>query len=158
MDNVPKPIVRKPFPPSILDRSPIFGASQGVVLRTCFRVGEALVTGSHAVRNGKDVVIELYARVTSSWREPSPGRKQYMIFKDLYHDNPPYLEGTFELWQQSQLWDLDSKVMLESSNGAGVMCRAIARMRRDGQKWRLEVLSVWEASWDDINFAVGICK
>lgn len=116
-----------------------------------------MMAGVHGVRNGHDVVIELYARVTACWREPAPGRKQHFAFKDIYHDNPPFLEGTFELWQQAQLWDLDSKVFLGASKGNGIMCRAIARMKRDGQKWRLDVLSVWEASWEDVNYAAGIC-
>lgn len=117
-----------------------------------------MATGCQGVRNGHDIVIELYARVAASWREPAPGRKQHFKFKDIYHDNPPYLEGTFELWQQAQLWDLDSKVFLQASKGKGIMCRAIARMKRDGQNWRLDVLSVWEAKWDDVEFAAGICS
>lgn len=93
--------------------------------------------------------------MTSSWREPAPGRKQHFVFKDLYHDRQPHLEGTFELWGQAPLWDLDSKPLLLADT-QGTMCRVIARMRRDGQKWRLEVLSIWEASWEDIDFVAGI--
>jgi hypothetical protein len=150
-----KPIVRQAFPNPVLDRSPIHGASKGVALRTCFRVGEAMVAGTQSIRNGTNTVIELYARVSSSWREPSPGRKQHFVFKDLYHDRPPHLEGTYELWGQAPLWELDSKPFL-SATEQGIMCRAIARMRREGQKWRLEVLSIWEASWEDINYVAGI--
>lgn len=117
-----------------------------------------MATGCQGVRNGRDIVIELYARVSASWREPAPSRKQHFRFKDIYHDNPPYLEGTFVLWQQAKLWDLDSKVFLEASKGEGIMCRAIARMKRDGQKWQLNVLSVWEASSEDVDFAAGICS
>jgi hypothetical protein len=155
-ENKIRPIVRQSFPSPVLDRSPIHGASKSGVLRTCFRVGEALTAGSHGVRTGNSTVIELYARVTASWREPAPGRKQHFIFKDLYHDRPPHLEGTFELWDQAALWDLDSKPFL-SANEQGTMCRVIARMKREGgQKWRLEVLSIWQASWDDIEFVAGI--
>ncbi|SMQ49880.1 unnamed protein product [Zymoseptoria tritici ST99CH_3D7] len=150
-----KPIVREPFPNAILDRSPVHGASKSVVLRTCFRVGEAISAGCQSVRTGNNTIIELYARVTSSWREPAPGRKQHFVFKDLYHDRQPHLEGTFELWGQAPLWDLDSKPLLLADT-QGTMCRVIARMRRDGQKWRLEVLSIWEASWEDIDFVAGI--
>ena len=153
--DAPKPIVRKPFSNPILDRSPIFGASNTTTLRTCFRIGEALKEGCQAVRMNKNVIIELYARVTSSWREPKPGRKQHFVFKDLYHDHPPHLEGSFELWEQSRLWELDSKIFLQPRQG-GVMCRAVARMRRDGMKWRLEVLSIWEASWEDVERVAGI--
>lgn len=155
-DNAVKPIVRKPFLSTVLNRSPIFGASKGTVLRTCFRVGEALNTGSQAVRCGNNVVIELYARVTGSWREPKPSRKQHFVFKDLYHDKPPHLEGTYELWDQAQLWDLDSKPFLTAKDGHGMICRMIGKMRRDGSKWGIEVLSIWEASWEDVDYVAGI--
>ena len=36
------------------------------------------------------------------------------------------------------------------------MCRAVARMKREGMKWRLEVLSIWEASWEDVDYVAGI--
>lgn len=126
------PILRKPFPLPILDRSPIFGATNTTMLRTCFRLGEALNVGSNAVRTNTNVILELYARVTSSHRD---GRKQSFVFRDLYHDNPPWLEGTFELWGQSVLWDLDSKAFLgvEKKQG-GLMCRLIGKMRKDAEK------------------------
>lgn len=147
-----RPIVRKPFQPAILDRSPVFGASKSVVLRTSFRVGEALNFGAQAVRTNNNAIIELYARVTVSRRE---GRKQHFLFKDLYHDKPPYLEGTYELFDQALLWDLDSKPFLKA-RGPGILSRVIARMKREGQKWRLEILNIWEASWEDVNYVAGI--
>ena len=150
-----RPIVRKPFPQPVLDRSPIFGTSANTVLRTCFRVGEALNTGAQAVRTNKNVLLELYCRVTQSWREPKPGRKQHFVFKDLYHDNPPHLNGTFELWDQSRLWELDSVAFL-TLKPEGTMARVIAKMKRDGQKWRLEVMNIWEASWEDVEHVAGI--
>lgn len=36
------------------------------------------------------------------------------------------------------------------------MCRLIARMKRDGMKWRLEVLNIWEATWEDVEYVAGI--
>ncbi|KAK4549380.1 hypothetical protein LTR36_006377 [Oleoguttula mirabilis] len=154
-DSTNKRIVRKSFPPPVLDRSPIFGATNGTVLRTCFRVGEALNVGCHAVRTNKNVMLELYARVTSSWREGKPGRKQHFVFQDMYHDKQPHVSGTFGLWDQSRLWELDSTAFLVPRK-EGIMCRVIARMRRDGLKWRLEMLSIWEASWEDVDFVAGI--
>ncbi|KAK4957915.1 hypothetical protein LTR10_004338 [Elasticomyces elasticus] len=150
-----KRIVRTPFPESVLDRSPIFGATNATVLRVCFRIGEALNAGSLAIRNNKNVLLELYARVTASQREEKPGRHQHFVFHDLYHDKPPYLTGTYDLWDQSRLWELDSRAFL-SSSAAGTVCRAIARMKRDGMKWKLEVLSIWEASWEDVEHVAGI--
>lgn len=150
------PVVRQPFPAPILDRSPIFGATSHTLLRTCFRIGEALNVGCRAVRTNEPFVLllELYARVTRSWRE---GRAQHFVFCDLYHDRPPHLVGTYELWDQSRLWERDSRAFLGAGDGAkSVMCRAMARMRRDGTGWQLEVMGIWEADWDDVDFVAGI--
>lgn len=38
----------------------------------------------------------------------------------------------------------------------GIMCRMIARMRRDDTKWKLEILNVWEATWEDVEHVAGI--
>ncbi|KAK5167012.1 uncharacterized protein LTR77_007741 [Saxophila tyrrhenica] len=150
----PKPMVRLPFPNPVLDRSPIWGATNTTTLRTCFRIGEALKEGCQAVRSNRSVILELYARVTASWREPVPSRKQHFMFKDLYHDRPPHLEGTYELWGQSQLWDIDGQSFLQAAKKkGGVMCRVVARMKRVETKWRLEILSFWEAGWDDVELA-----
>lgn len=157
VSQVRKPIVRRTCPLPILDRSSIAGASKATLLRTCFRLGEALNTGSRAARTNSSVVIELYARVTSSWREQPPGRKQHFVFADIYHDKPPILEGTFELYNQAHLWDLDSQAFLTTSP-SGRLCRAIVKMKRhEHEKWKLEVLNIWEATWADVDLAAEIC-
>lgn len=125
------------------------------MLRTCFRVGEALNTGCQAVRNNDNVVLELYARVSESSRDAKPSRKQHFVIKDLYHDNPPHLRGIFELWDQSALWELDSRPFL-STGAEGIVCRLIARMKRDGTKWRLEILNIWQADWEDVERVAAI--
>ena len=151
-----KAIVRQPFPQAVLDRSPITGASRATVLRTCFRLGEALNVGHQAVRMNTDVTIELYARVTSSWREEPSCRKQHFVFGDLFHGKSPQLEGTFELHSQAVLWNTDSETFLEAA-ASSTMCRAIGRMKRHAdRKWRLEIRSIWEASWEDVDWAAGI--
>jgi hypothetical protein len=101
------------------------------------------------------LILELYARVTSSWRDEKPSRKQHFVIHDLYHDKPPFINGTFELWDQSTLWDEDSRPFLDAS-ASGMMCRMIAKMKRDGGKWRLEILSIWPADWDDVEHAAEI--
>ena len=154
-------ILRKIFPTPVLDRSPIFGATNTTMLRTCFRLGEALNVGSSAARTNTNAVLELYARVSSSHRE---GRKQHFVFRDLYHDHPPHIEGTFELWQQSPLWDLDGRAFLHAKDGQdSVMCRLIGRMKKEPEpggfgriKYRLDILSIWEADWEDVDYVAGI--
>jgi hypothetical protein len=138
-----------------MDRSSLFGVSSTSALRTCFRVGEALNPGCQAVRNNRSLVLEIYARITSSWREPKPSRKQHFIINDLYHDKPPFINGTFELWDQSALWEQDSRPFLQAG-AVGIKCRMIARMKRDGTKWRLEILSIWQADWEDVEHVAGI--
>lgn len=106
-DRALTPLVRSPFPKPLRDRSPILGLSSTGVLRTCFRIGEALNAASLAHRTGKDVIIELYARVTSSSRQQE-GYKQYFQFADLFHsERPPFLDGTYELWKNVHVWEVD---------------------------------------------------
>lgn len=111
--------------------------------------------GAQAVRCNKNIILEIYARVTSSWREAAPGRKQHFVLKDMYHVNPPHLEGSYELWHQTRLWELDSKAFLVPRK-EGIMCRAIAKMKRVERQWKLEILSIWEAGWEDVEYAAGI--
>ncbi|KAK5113267.1 hypothetical protein LTR62_003604 [Meristemomyces frigidus] len=150
-----KPVVRKPFPAPVLDRSPLFGVSNSGVLRTCFRIGEALNIGCKAIRERKNVLLELYARVVHSSHDQQPSRYQRFTIHDLYHDKPPHVEGTYALWDQSRLWELDSNVFLVS-RPEGIMCRLIGRMKRTGQQWQLEILSIWEATWEDVESVASI--
>ena len=145
-----RPIVRPPFPAPTRDRSPIIGLSPSTCLRTCFRIGEAIKFGCGAVRNGKDVIIELYARVLSSQRE---GVKQHFVFCDLFHDRNPHINGVFEMWKGSELWDFDSSVFLDREK---MICRCIGKMKRDGKGWKLQILSIWAASWEDVEYVRGI--
>jgi hypothetical protein len=148
------PIVRPPFPQLTRDRSPVIGISPRAVLRTCFRVGEAFNAGAQAIREHKDMIVELYARVNSSHREID-GIKQHFQLFDLYHDRPPYLNATFDLWRNSELWDRDARVFLDSEESK--MCRCVGRMKRDEQhKMSLVILNIWEATWKNVEFVKGI--
>ncbi|MCJ1463809.1 hypothetical protein MMC07_002418 [Pseudocyphellaria aurata] len=157
VEGSPIPFIRPSFPAVIRDRSPILGLSSRMVLRTCFRIGEALNAASAASRSQADAVIELYARVESSERELG-GFKQKFYFSDLFTPGkPPFLAGTYGLWRGSQLWDLDSMVFL-GEKGRGQLARAMGRIRREeqSQKWEMTILSVWLVDWDDVGMAKGI--
>ncbi|KAI7561032.1 hypothetical protein KC343_g14154 [Hortaea werneckii] len=160
-DDEAKPVVRTPFPSAIRDRSPIWGASNTTVLRTCFRIGEALNVGCQAVRNNRPVLLELYARVMDSWHEDAErgkGRKQNFVLHDLYHDKPPYIDSSFLLCGQSKVWDADTTTLLTRRDG-GIICRAIGQMKKErcgGGKWYINLLSIWEATWDDVDAVAGI--
>ncbi|KAL9000666.1 MAG: hypothetical protein Q9169_000702 [Polycauliona sp. 2 TL-2023] len=149
------PFIRPVFPESIRDRPHVLGLNSRTMLRTCFRIGEALNAGSTAVRTRKDAVIELYTRVTYSER-PVGSVKQHFQFADIFSpDKPPFLKGTYGLWKGVGLWDQDSKVFL-GWEGKGKMARVVGRIGREEKSRNLEmtVLSIWKANWED----VGICK
>ncbi|KAL8732729.1 MAG: hypothetical protein Q9181_003841 [Wetmoreana brouardii] len=151
----PVPFVRTPFPASIRHRSPILGLTTRTVLRTCFRIGEALNAGCTALRTNTDAIIELYAFVLHSER-PARSVKQHFHFMDIFSpDKPPYLKGSYGLWRGNRLWDEDCKVFL-GEGGKGKMARVMGRLAREdiGRGVEMRILSIWEAGWED----VGICK
>ena len=153
----PLPFTRPPFPKPIRDRSPILGLTNRAVLRTCFRIGEALNAAAVASRTNTDAVIELYARVIHSERETEKGFKQFFQFGDLFTDKPPYLSATYSLWKGVGLWDMDSKVFL-GEEGRGTMARVLGRTkkREQGGGCEMVVLSIWEVDWEDVGVAKGI--
>ncbi len=154
---IPKPFTHPPFPKPLQDHSPITGIKSSNVLRTCFRIGEALNAASLASRSGTTILTELYARVRSSFREPNGG-KQHFEFADLFcGERPPLLSGTYELWRDGGLWEEDSKVFV-GDEGNGKMCRAVGWLKRDLETrlWKMVVLSVWEADWEDVDWVKGI--
>jgi hypothetical protein len=146
-----KPIARQPFPGAVRDRSPIIGLSSETLLRTCFRIGEAINQAHQSFKNGKRVILELYARILESSRDDT---KQHFTFCDLFHGKPPHVKGFYDRarWQSVQLFDYDSKRLLK----LGRICRCMGTMKRDGKDWVMEVSSIWEATWDDIKWVEGI--
>lgn len=145
-----KPIVRPPFPSPVRDRSPVIGLSSDRLLRTCFRIGEAINAGRNAVKNGKNVLIELYARVLSSERDD---KVQHFVLCDLFHSKPPYLKAEYDagIWRSVALHEFDSRVFLEQE---GKMCRCILTAKSSGKEWTM--LNIWPAKEDDILWVEGI--
>ena len=153
----PIPFIRPPFPPPLRDRSPITGLTTRMLLRTCFRIGDALNAAAAASRSNVDAIIELYARVVSSERVLE-SFKQHFQFTDLFTGGkPPFLAGTFGLWRGVGLWDVDSRVFL-GDGGRGKMARVMGRIKRDasGKRWEMSILSVWQVDWEDVGVAKGI--
>ncbi|KAI9810112.1 MAG: hypothetical protein M1826_003759 [Phylliscum demangeonii] len=141
----PKPFARAPFPSPVPDRPCIVGLSSSVRLRTCFRIGEALREAARALRSQVrySVVVELYARVLYSARDGDGSGifKQTFQFGDLFHDRGPYLNGVCKNWKQTPVGEVDSRVFLD---------------RQRSEKMARVVLSVWEASWEDVAHVRGI--
>ncbi|KAK7534858.1 uncharacterized protein J3D65DRAFT_535038, partial [Phyllosticta citribraziliensis] len=150
-----KPIVRPPFPSPVKDRSPIVGLVSSMYLRTCFRIGEAINAGSQAVRLQQTALIELYARVLSSYREPRPSTKQQFVLMDLFHDRPPYLNATYETWKGVDLHEHDGSVFLAPTHKPR-LCRCVGKLWRDNVTWRLEILNIWRATQGDVDYVSGI--
>ena len=146
-----KPIVRPPFPGSVRDRSPIIGLSSNTLLRTCFRIGEAINQSYQAAKSGKHMVIELYARVLASERTDTG---QYFTFCDLFHAKPPYIKGMYDaaIWKAVQLFEYDSRRLLQQ----GRICRCIGTMKRDGKERIMTIHNIWEATWEDVGWVEGI--
>lgn len=145
------PIVRVPFPTQVRDRSPVIGLSPARVLRTCFRIGEAINAGRDAVKNNKEVLLELYARVVESVRAD---HKQTFVFCDLFHTKPPYIKAEYPstIWQACNLHEVDSGRLLVGNR----MCRCIGIMRKEDMEWKLQVLNIWECTWEDIEWVEAI--
>ena len=151
------PVVRPSFPASVLPRSPVTGLSPATVLRTCLRIGEALNAASISLRNSVDALIELYCRIKYSDREPN-GYKQFFEFVDLFNpDRSPVLNGVYAIWKGVELWDFDSRAFL-GDKGRGKMARVLGRMKRGegGKGWEFTILSIWEATWEDVGVVKGI--
>jgi hypothetical protein len=146
-----KPIVRQAFPDAVRDRSPIIGLSSNMLLRTCFRIGEAINQAHQSSKSGKHVVFELYARILDSERDET---MQHFTFCDLFHGKPPYIKATYAaaIWKPVQLFNYDCTRLQQQ----GRVCRTMGTMKRDGKDWVLSVLNIWEATWDDIKWVEGI--
>lgn len=158
----PLPFIRPPFPAPMLDRSPIQGLNSRTVLRTCFRIGEALNAATASLRSASapDAVVELYCRSISSIRDPT-SFKQTFQFGDLFSSaSPPFLTGTYMMWRGIGLWDHDSRAFL-GEDGKGKMARVVGKIKRPEKengmnRWEMLVMSVWEVDWEDVSIAKGI--
>ena len=154
----PLPFIRQPFAKPVRDRPVIHALRSEPVLRTCFRIGEALNAACAASSSNIDSVIELYARVTSSTREREPSSsKQHFQFADLFTpDKPPFLNGVYTLWRGVELWDHGSRVFLGEA-GKGRMARVVGKMRIEKKgDWMVVILCIWQVDWDEVGLAKGI--
>ena len=158
-ENALAPFVRPPFPRAVGEHSPVIGLTGKTVLRTCFRIGEAVNAAVSASRAKQDAIIELYARVLSSERDRGVGCKQRFEFADLFTDKPPHLNGTYTLWKGVQLWDFDSAAFL-GENGKGKMCRVVGRIHQKEETGaaglQMVILNIWGATWEDVEVVKGV--
>lgn len=125
------------------------------VLRTCFRIGEAIYSGNRSLGPGHQVVLELYARVKSSWREDGTV-KQHFVFQDLYHDKPPFMDSVHETWKGVTVWDQECARFI-GPEAVGSMCRVVGDVRRkSGSKMEIVVKSIRKTTWAEVEYIAGI--
>lgn len=150
-----RPITRKSFPQQVKDRSPVIGLTANTVLRTCFRVGEAFNTSCQAARVGLPIIVELYARVKSSWHEEGTD-KQHFVFSDIYHNRPPFMTAVHKSWTGIPEWEQQTARFLDDEENEK-MCTVIGSMNKgDGTRWEMIVQNIREVSWTDVDYVAGI--
>lgn len=151
------PFARPDFPILLRDRSPIVGLSTQTFLRVCFRVGELFKEGGRCDALNQNAVIELFARVTFSSREPGT-TNQHFHFADLWHDRPPYPTGVLANYKSSGLAETESKVFVGAPEG--IMARCFGTLRRQtkgtGGGWLLHIVSIRETDWEEIRWTKRI--
>ena len=148
-----KPFARPGFPSKVLDRSPITGISSNTILRTCFRIGEALREGALCEGLGQGAVIELFARVMDSSQDIIPS-KLYFGFADLFHDRPPFMRGTLENNKISSLQETESRMLL-GVDGPAPMVRCLGRLKRivaGPPGWMLYIINIRPTDWEEVRW------
>lgn len=151
-----QPFARPDFPILILDRSPITGLCAQTFLRVCFRIGELFKEGARCEALKQDAVIELFARVTFSSREPGT-TKQHFQFADLWHDRPPFPNGILANYKTAGLAESESKAFLGADEGT--MARCLGRLKRDsksGTGWMLHIITIRTTDWEEIKWTKRI--
>lgn len=154
-DDMHSPFARPRFPPPLRDRSTVTGLSSSSTLRTCFRIGEMLKEGARCAREGQDAVIELFARVTHSSREPNTTR-QYFHFADAFHDRPPFANGLLQDFRVSRLVERESHVFLGPEKDC--LARCLGRLHKDSQcgRWTLHILRISKSHWEEVQWTKQI--
>jgi hypothetical protein len=152
------PFARPDFPSRVRDRSPIIGISSSSVLRTCFRIGEAIRAGSFCNSHNQDAVIELFARITSSTRESGTTR-QHFQFADLFNDRPPFPKGILENYKIHALQETESRMLLDIDT-PGRMVRCLGRVRRElpSKSWMIQIINIRPTDWEEVRWTKEISE
>ncbi|QSZ35873.1 hypothetical protein DSL72_006995 [Monilinia vaccinii-corymbosi] len=149
------PFARPKFPPLVQDRCPVNGVSAQTILRVCFRIGEMLKEGGRCNALGQDAIVELFARVNFSSREPGT-TKQHFQFSDLFHDRPPFAKGLLANFKATGLAESESKVFVGSNET--LMARCLGRLKRDAKNGTalLHIINVRVTDWEEIRWTKRI--
>ncbi|KAG4434511.1 hypothetical protein IFR05_010016 [Cadophora sp. M221] len=151
-----QPFARPDFPSLVLDRCPILGVTAGSFLRVCFRVGEMFREGARCNALKQDAVIELFARVTFSSREPGT-TKQHFQFADLWHDRPPFPNAILGNYKTSGLAESESRVFIGAEKHT--MARCIGRLKKNTKNangWFIEIINIRPTDWEEVKWTKRI--
>lgn len=177
--NLHRPFLRQAFPPPVRDRSNIQGLSSQTVLRTCFRIGEALKgfppspTPTKKITTPRTTVIELYAFVSASYVSDNT---HFFTFADLFFPTrPPYLKGKWAGGDPNNNIPCRQNYK-KTKEDIGSMCRVIGTIgpvcgdssdknpssdnliapAMKGMVMR--VLGIWRADWNHVEYVKGIVE
>jgi hypothetical protein len=104
----------------------------------------------------QDAVIELFARVTFSSREPGT-TKQHFQFADLWHDRPPFPNGLLTNYETSDLAESESKIFVGVEEA--MMARCLGRLKRDSKSeagWLIHIVTIRVTDWEEIRWTKRI--
>ncbi|RKF72259.1 hypothetical protein GcM1_248025 [Golovinomyces cichoracearum] len=148
----PGPFARPEFPHLASDDGPIIGLSSENFLRVCFRIGELIKVAGRCITLRQAPLIELFARVTNSHREPNSTRQAFQ-FIDLWHNRPPFIRGVLMNYEATRLINQESKVFID--NDQKLMARVLATIRRDSNQsrgWLLHIINIRKTDWEEISW------
>ncbi|XMA17245.1 hypothetical protein WAI453_010036 [Rhynchosporium graminicola] len=151
-----QPFARPDFPFLVLDRCPIPGVTAQTFLRVCFRVGEMFREGAKCNALKQDAIIELFARVTFSSREPGT-TQQHFQFADLWHDRPPFPNGILTNYKTSGLAESESRAFIGAEQH--VMARCIGRLRkatRNATGKFIDIINIRQTDWEEVKWTKRI--
>ena len=174
------PFLRSTLPPAAPQGSQIPSLAAHRRIPTLFRIAEVHRLLS-TLSAGTSQRIELYATINSSHREHQT-KTQSFVFADLFFPSrPPYLQGSYAAWKICKLFDEDSGTFLDENGGKGRLCRAIVEIKKDNNNsgaragssplryvrdspgggqltdaLQVDVLNIWEATWEDVEYTRGI--
>ena len=158
-----RPFARPPFPTAnVAARSPVTGLSSNMLLRTCFRIGEALSQASLCTRDNQDAFTELFARVTFSSRE-ALGKKQNFQFGDMFHNKPPFISGVLEKYASSDIQKTESFELItvdkeRREDELGQMVRVLGRVKRviQGRGYSMDIVNIRKTDWEEVRWTQRI--
>ncbi|POS84265.1 hypothetical protein EPUL_003854 [Erysiphe pulchra] len=154
------------FPKLVNNDSPIIGLSSNNCLRTCFHVKEMINEAQRFMTLNTAPVIELFARVIHSYREPNTTRQKFH-FSDIWLDKSSFSDGILMNYKATKLIDEESQIFI-GSDSKKLLARILATPKRREEKglmnqntvttirsyscWLLHIISIRKTDFEEINW------